>query len=453
MVGRNTKMNMATIKKEKALDVVRQMVADGQVSQEVAEKYFTELKESEGERMVKFIKKQLFNIKKTITENYELDAKLTKAIDWVEKQGEQTIPQANERAWLYLVSDVLTWKDGIGQYLDEPRVQELAKKLCSEYAQKLYTPLVLSNSSNTGKDEPKFHEGEWVVYECGEETATLQIIGIVEETYEFSDDSTLSVADEDTLRLWDITKDAKSGDVLYTPKGLGVEGIFIVDDWKKVEDTGRTLCCSIGYRVENDEIVAGGLGAIWWKGVTDPFYPATKEQRDLLFQKMKEAGYEWDAEKKKLKEIEEEVNGEDYGIDSLYHAQRILEKTLGSVDGYQSDDGILEHKCAISAVKKLYEQKPVWNEEDRKKIIELISMFESAGEGCPLMFTYRMLKDYIRILKSCIPQKQWKPSEEQMKALEHFVRSVGESGYASPYGNDTKLIYSLLEQLKKLREE
>ena len=29
--------------------------------------------------------------------------------------------------------------------------------------------------------------------------------------------------------------------------------------------------------------------------------PATKEQRDLLFQKMKEAGYEWDAEKKELK--------------------------------------------------------------------------------------------------------------------------------------------------------
>ena len=44
----------------------------------------------------------------------------------------------NERAWLYLVSDVLTWKDGIGQYLDDPRVQELAKRLCNDYAQKLY---------------------------------------------------------------------------------------------------------------------------------------------------------------------------------------------------------------------------------------------------------------------------------------------------------------------------
>lgn len=70
---------------------------------------------------------------------------------WLEKQGEQTSSQTNERAWLYLISDVLTWKDGIGQYLDDPRVQELAKKLCNKYAQKLYNPSVFSNSSNNGR--------------------------------------------------------------------------------------------------------------------------------------------------------------------------------------------------------------------------------------------------------------------------------------------------------------
>lgn len=77
-------------------------------------------------------------------------------IDSIEKQGEQASSQINERAWLYLVSDVLTWKDGIGQYLDDQRVQEFAKKLCSEYAQKLYNPSVLSNPSNTGKNKQKF---------------------------------------------------------------------------------------------------------------------------------------------------------------------------------------------------------------------------------------------------------------------------------------------------------
>ena len=38
-------------------------------------------------------------------------------------------------------------------------------------------------------------------------------------------------------------------------------------------------------------------------GPTSDVAPATKEQRDLLFQKMKEAGYEWDAEKKELRKI------------------------------------------------------------------------------------------------------------------------------------------------------
>ena len=82
-------------------------------------------------------------------------------IAWLEKQGEQAQSQINERAWLYLVSDVLTWKDGIGQYLDDPRVQEFAKRLCSKYSQKLYNPskFALENQWISIKDDlPCNHE-------------------------------------------------------------------------------------------------------------------------------------------------------------------------------------------------------------------------------------------------------------------------------------------------------
>ena len=54
-------------------------------------------------------------------------------------------------------------------------------------------------------------------------------------------------------------------------------------------------------------------------------------------------------------ELPEKVNEEDYSIDAIWHAVDILERTLGKVEGYQSDDGILEHQCAIDAVKKLKE--------------------------------------------------------------------------------------------------
>ena len=47
----------------------------------------------------------------------------------------------------------------------------------------------------------------------------------------------------------------------------------------------------------------------------------------------------------------------------------------------------------------------------------------------------------------------WKPTKEQVDALTHFVRSVGESGYASPYDNNTKLLYSLLTDLQVLEKQ
>lgn len=46
----------------KAIDVVKQMVADGQISQDVAEKYFPELKESEDEAHIDSLLKRLEGI-------------------------------------------------------------------------------------------------------------------------------------------------------------------------------------------------------------------------------------------------------------------------------------------------------------------------------------------------------------------------------------------------------
>ena len=139
-------------------------------TQEVLEKYINSMSNKDDERLRK---SAIAFLKDFAEQGYE---NAVECIDWLEKQGEQASSQTNERAWLYLVSDVLTWKDGIGQYLDDPRVQELAKRLCSDYAQKLYNPSVLSNSSNTGKNEqksadkiePRFKVGDWVVNKFGD---------------------------------------------------------------------------------------------------------------------------------------------------------------------------------------------------------------------------------------------------------------------------------------------
>ena len=105
-------------------------------------------------------------------------------------------------------------------------------------------------------------------------------------------------------------------------------------------------------------------------------YPATKEQRDFLFQKMKEAGYEWDDDEKELKKIE---------------------------------------------------QKPAWSEEDEvmikvfdsiiRYIVEVVDKdaLERFGTNREELFSW---------LKSLRHQNTWKPSEGHLKALEDDTTSI-----------------------------
>ncbi len=135
--------------------------------------------------------------------------------------------------------------------------------------------------------------------------------------------------------------------------------------------------------------------------------------------------------------------GEDYGIDSLWHAERILEKTLGEVEGYQSDDGILEHKCAISSIKELKKMKqPNWSEDDEKMLDEIIDFFENG--------TVKLQHDlslYASWLKSLRPQPQWKPSDAQMESIRQAVSNMKNSACY-----DSELVH-FLHDLEKLRGE
>ena len=74
-------------KNKDALAIVRQMVADGQISQDVAEKYFPELKESEDEK----IRKDLIQLTYKVYANtdYLTCVDQEKMLAWLEKQGEQ----------------------------------------------------------------------------------------------------------------------------------------------------------------------------------------------------------------------------------------------------------------------------------------------------------------------------------------------------------------------------
>lgn len=102
---------------------------------QLLEELFHEFRKSDDERIREEIKVILAN---TDLSQFALDYTFADMINWLEKQGKKQTLQSNERTWLYLVADILTWREGIGQYLDDSRVQELAKKMQKEYSQKLH---------------------------------------------------------------------------------------------------------------------------------------------------------------------------------------------------------------------------------------------------------------------------------------------------------------------------
>jgi len=85
-------------------------------------------------------------------------------------------------------------------------------------------------------------------------------------------------------------QDAKDGDVLTFKNNIG--GIIICKSPTDY-DTG-SYCRLMDYNFINKEESGWDSRLL---------VPAPKEGRDLLFQKMKKVGYEWDAEKKELKKF------------------------------------------------------------------------------------------------------------------------------------------------------
>ena len=278
--------------------------------------------------------------------------------------------------------------------------------------------------------EPKFHKGEWIVWQNKLYKVNDNGCG-----YELIDQKGLRTSLEygtidENAHLWDITTDAKDGDVLtcYSDiKGQPIEQTGIIKQY-----VGRHGGCSNSFKAhfgidwDNNVVIEGYMGS-------SNIYPSTKEQRDLLFQKMRGAGYEWDVERKQLKKIEQEptelAKGEDYGIDGLWHAQRILEKTFGKVDGYQTDDGILSHECAISAVKELYEQKPAWSEEDEEMLDNIIDDYDDADEhnlvdDIGKVMWLKSIKDRVQSQ----PKQKWNEEDDMMiDETLYFLREYQQS--------------------------
>ena len=265
------------------------------------------------------------------------------------------------------------------------------------------------------KIEPKFKVGDWIVYEG---LGTCKVVEIHEGWYSVIDSNdrrwSVMFEKESLCHLWTI-QDAKDGDVLAEHETIVL--------FKKIEDQNIRCYCTYHYLGFNPTFYIGTLQN------KDPYCPATKEQCDLLFQKMKETGYEWDAEKKELRTIENKsLSTEETELNSLAFLTEL---------GY----------TCIPPTKK--EKSAEWSEEDEKilrlsleNLTELKNRFgKEYGKVGDCMEWLKSIKDRVQPQ----PKQEWSEEDEEMFcSLKKLLNEA--SCYSCTEGSD-----KILNWLKSLK--
>ena len=230
--------------------------------------------ESEDEEIKKWLIGYFRQYKEDGMEKYANGLKVESIIAWLEKQGESYTKKDVDNAYI----------EGMAS-----AKRELEKQ---------------GEQKPTDKVEPKFKVGDWITN--NEHNNVAKVLEINNEQYRLDYCDTIVTISVELIdndyHLWTI-QDAKEGDVL-----AGSEKDVILmfrrignTEWDDVIDYHCYYDC---YR---ENFIVQKDVQYWGNTENNQLNPSTKEQRDILFQKMKEAGYEWDAEKKKLNKISQRM--------------------------------------------------------------------------------------------------------------------------------------------------
>ncbi len=389
---------------------------------QILEKLFPELKESEDER----IRKEIISFITDRKNWFPKEETKSSWIAWLEKQA--NIPH-------FTFDDILALQ--CAMKTTEKADDELYEQLKSlhDRLRDVYWLEKQGEQKPADKVEPKFKVGDWCI--DNEDDTIFQIVKVLDNTYTYKTNggeeySCTHYSLENDTRLWTI-QDAKDGDVLVNGSNIfifhAIDGTRLIgychvntDDSLFYNDLDKNECfCLI------DDIVT----------------PATKEQRDLLFSKMKEAGYEWDAEKKELKKIEQNPawSEEDEKMISLlikifevnHPNEHFKVNPIGTTNmEAKSTKEIVDWlKSLKDRVKPQTKQE--WSEDDEF----ILNSFLHKLEVCDLLSN----KEITWIKNKLKSINHWKPSEEQIEELEYVTRGNSYPHLTSLY-NDLKTFKS-----------
>ena len=261
---------------------------------------FPELKESEDERIKKAIIQDLKEEYEFLGRDYILlDNKRiyhSDIIAWLEKQSElidkeKVLIGARKDMALSIINYLDN--NSVGMCLSNMECEDIEDACVNSKWTKLYNYMKKKlekqgEQKSTNKVEPKFKVGDWLQYRNAK---PFFVEEITKQGY-VNGESCLPFNWENEIHLWTI-EDAKDGDVLAWDDSKCItlfKNIYDEDSFNSHGFVGH--CTSVFESTLSYHDIKGA-------------HPATKEQCDLLFSKMKEAGYEWDVEKKELRKIEQ----------------------------------------------------------------------------------------------------------------------------------------------------
>ena len=288
---------------------------------------FPELKESEDEEIKKWIIDDIrYNMNNEPLNNSEYKKKAERAIAWLEKQGEQKSSDTCDSLIIKSKEFPASEKRDFGYF-----------------------------NESADKTEPKFHEGDWTVSNLDGKARQISEVHFDKyNSYYVVNGMPVNLEEFDRRHHFWTIQDAKDGDVLSYV--TDEEDLWIMIYWSLYEPyEGHVHYHAL---LINDDFSDKGTCCIY----INDLKPATKEQRDLLFQKMHEAGYTFDFKKKELKKLKFKV-----GDEVITKNEESLTITRIDEEGYWSNDLFI---CSFddSAEWELVEQKYHMTDEDKAEI-------------------------------------------------------------------------------------
>ena len=391
--------------KKETIELVKKMIEDGNLSQEIAEKYCPELKESEDERirkeMIEIIKKEGHDFPSSV-----IAEKSNSWIAWLEKQGADISLFSNEQQ-KYMEKYISLDKVTLIKLLAERdrNVEETTKSfekqnknnigISEATKQKLEDNLNKTLEKETPESLNEFLDEQNSAWTEEDKNVWLDIKSLIDSL--LSDGGNFDYTTHELQKMWDWLDTIWEKDrVLPQPNQEWSE-----EDDRMLEELLNYCDTSIQYNgIESQQAIKWKKRKEWLKSLKDRVQPQPQWSEEDIMR-----------------------------IDNLI---AIIENR-----GYPDYVEYLEKlKDRVQP-----QPKQEWSEEDEKKRLTINkAIWEYTGEDG---VTQGEAATLIHWLKSLRPQSQWKPSDEQMDALWNVYRG----------GKEQAELATLYNDLKKLKEK